>query len=61
MVLLVLLIKGNQGGSHLEADELQAKVDCFIGFGGKYFCKVPHRFLNCHNFDIRVHIYSIDL
>ena len=60
MVLLVLSIKGNKGWAHLEADEIQAGFDCFIGCDGKSLHELSHRFLNFLEFDRWVCVFIID-
>ena len=41
-------------------DELQSKVDCFLGFCVNYFDKVSGIFIYRREFDRKIHIFRID-
>ena len=46
MVFIILPVKGDEGLTHTKLDEVQTKVDCFLGLSGECSRKVSHRFLN---------------
>ena len=52
MLLIVIPIEIDQGWARPEAGELQAKVNFFLGCGGKSFGEVLNLFLDCCEFDI---------
>ena len=59
MVFIILSVKGDEGGTHPKLDEVQTKVDCFLGFSGECSREVSHCFFNRLKFYLRVNIDRI--
>ena len=59
MILIILPVEVDEGGTHPKLDEVQTKVDFFLGFSGECSRKVSRRFLNRREFDRTINIDRI--
>ena len=48
MVLVVISTEGDQGWGHPKEDDLQAKVDCYLGRRGGFLGELSQIFPDCY-------------